>query len=80
MSESTQTGRVSVRRVARGSKSEQISVVFTTDERTWLLRRAGAAVFGPDPDLARLDGRRVTVTGYEGNGTFLVTADPVPDD
>ena len=55
-------------------------MVFTTGERTWLLRRAGAAAFAPDPDLAGLDGRRVTVTGYEGNGTFLVTADPVPDD
>ena len=80
MSTSTQTGRVSVRRVGQGSKSEQVSVVLTTEERTWLLRRAGAAAFGPDRDLAVLAGRTVTVTGYEGNGTFLVTADPVAHD
>ena len=80
VSESRQTGRVAVHRVGAGSKSEQISVVLTTAERTWLLRRAGGSTFGPDRELARLAGRTVTVTGYEGNGTFLVTADPEPQD
>jgi hypothetical protein len=76
VSESRQTGRVEVRRVGAGSKSEQVSVVLTTTERTWLLRRAGGAAFGPDELLAGLAGREITVTGYAGNGTFLVTADP----
>jgi hypothetical protein len=80
VSQSRQTGRVAVHRVGAGSKSEQISVVLTTAERTWLLRRAGGSAFGPDRELAGLAGRTVTVTGYEGNGTFLVTADPEPQD
>ena len=75
-SQTTQTGRVSVRRVARGSKSEQTSVVLTTGERAWLLRRAGRRAFGPDHGLAALEGRTVTVTGYAGSGAFVVTADP----
>jgi hypothetical protein len=74
------TGTVSVRRVAKGSKSDQLSVVLTTSERAWLLRRAGGPAFGVDRALAALDGRTVTVTGYPGSGVFLLTDDPVPYD
>jgi hypothetical protein len=71
----TITGTVSVQHVAQGSKSEQDAVVLTTEERSWLLRRAGGPTFGLDPVLARLAGRTVTLTGYAGSGVFLVTDD-----
>ena len=67
------TGVLSVRRVAIGSKSEQVTAVITTAERSWLLRRAGAPAFGVDPALAALDGRTVTATGWAGSGTFLAS-------
>jgi hypothetical protein len=67
------TGTVEVRDAARGSKSEQQTVVLVTDERFWLLRRQCGPTYGVDPELARWAGRLVTVTGIEGSGTFLVT-------
>jgi len=69
-------GVVSIRRVAKGSKSEQTTVVLTTDERTWLLRRACGPAFGVDEELARYDGKTVEVTGEVGPGVFLVTEEP----
>ena len=74
----TQTvrGLVSIQRTASGSKSEQTTVVLTTDERSWLLRRPGGPSFGVDDDLARYDGKTVEVTGEAGPGVFLVTAEP----
>jgi hypothetical protein len=72
--EETVSGRVSVRRAATGSKSEQVTAVLTTDDRSWLLRRAGGPSFGVDDELAALDGRRVTATGYAGSGVFLATS------
>lgn len=78
--ETTQTGRISVRRVAAGSKSEQDSVVLTTAERAWLLRRADGPSYGVDRGLAALDGRTVTVTGHAGSGVFVVTGEAVAHD
>jgi hypothetical protein len=69
----TVTGVISIRRVATGSKAEQLTVLLTTDERSWLLRRSGGTVFGVDPELAKLDGRTVTVAGFAGSGVFLAT-------
>ena len=71
--EQTVTGTVSVRRVAAGSKSEQVTAVLVSSERSWLLRRAGGPSFGIDDDLAALDGKQVTVSGFPGSGVFLAT-------
>lgn len=71
--EQTMTGTVSVQRVAAGSKSEQVTVVLVSAERSWLLRRAGGPSFGVDDDLAAMDGRQVTVSGFPGSGVFLAT-------
>jgi hypothetical protein len=71
------TGTISIRRVAADSKSDQVTVVLTTPDHAWLLRRTGQQPFGVDPDLAELDGKRVAVTGYAGGGVFLLTEDPV---
>ena len=56
MTTRTVRGVVSIRHTASGSKSEQTTVVLTTDERSWLLRRSGGPSFGVDDDLARYDG------------------------
>ena len=73
-------GTVSVTRVAQGSKSEHVTVVLTTAERSWLLRRSGTGAFAVDPRLASLDGRTVRVTGYPGNSVFLLTEEPLLDE
>lgn len=72
----TARGVVSIRHVAHGSKSEQTTVVLTTDERTWLLRRAGGPAFGVDETLARYDGKTVEVVGETGPGVFVATEEP----
>jgi hypothetical protein len=74
----TVKGTVSVRRVATGSKSEQVTAVLETGERSWLLRRTGGPGFGVDADLAALEGKTVTATGFAGSGVFLAT-DITPD-
>lgn len=73
-------GKVSVTRVATGSKSEHVNVVLTTPERSWLLRRVGAGAFDIDPTLAAFEGKTVRVTGYPGNSVFLLTDDPLVDE
>jgi hypothetical protein len=67
------SGIVSVRDVARGSKSEQPAVVLQTGERSWLLRRAGGPSFGVDDELAAWAGQSVEAVGVAGNGVFLLT-------
>jgi hypothetical protein len=69
----TVTGTVSVRRVAAGSKSEPVTAVLTANDRSWLLRRAGGRSFGVDDEVAALDGKSVTATGFAGSGVFLAT-------
>jgi len=76
MSEHTVRGVVEIGPVARGSKSEQVSVVLRTEERTWLLRRLGGPPFGMDDALTAWAGKTVEVTGYPGTGVFLLTAEP----
>jgi len=76
MNERTVRGVVEVRPVARGSKSEQVTVVLRADERTWLLRRRGGPPFGVDDELAAWAGKAVAVTGYPGSGVFLLTEEP----
>lgn len=76
MTERTVRGVVEVRPVARGSKSEQVTVVLRADDRTWLLRRLGGPPFGVDDDLATWAGKTVEVTGYPGSGVFLLTEEP----
>jgi hypothetical protein len=76
MTGQTVRGVVSIRHTASGSKSEQTTVVLTTDERSWLLRRAGGPSFGVDEQLAHYDGKTVEVTGEAGPGVFLATEPP----
>jgi hypothetical protein len=72
----TRRGIVGVQPVGLGSKSAQVAVVLTTDERTWLLRRAHGPTFGVDSELAAYEGRTVEVTGYPGSGVFLLVDEP----
>jgi hypothetical protein len=67
------SGIVSVRVVARGSKSEQPAVVLETADRSWVLRRAGGPSFGVDEELAAWAGRSVEAVGVAGSGVFLLT-------
>jgi hypothetical protein len=76
MNEITVRGVVEVSPVARGSKSEQVTVVLRTGQRSWMLRRAGGPSFGVDADLAVWAGKTVEVTGYPGSGVFLATTEP----
>ena len=73
-------GIVSVTRVATGSKSEHVSAVLTTPEQSFLLRHIGTGAFADDDRLDALDGKSVQVTGYRGNGVFLLTEDPLLDE
>ena len=70
-------GVVSVQAVARGSKSEQPTVVLQTADRSWLLRRVDGPSFGVDDELAAWVGKTVDVTGYTGSGVFLLTEFPI---
>jgi hypothetical protein len=66
-------GIVSVRDIARGSKSEQPAVVLQTDERSWVLRRSDGPSFGVDDELAAWAGQSVDAVGVAGNSVFLLT-------
>lgn len=76
MNVETCRGVVSVQPVGVGSKSEQIAVVLTTKDRSWLLRRQGGPSYGVDPQLAPYEGKTVEVSGYPGSGVFLLVGEP----
>ena len=70
-------GRLEVRTVGAGSKSEMTAVVLVPDEPAAdavPLRRREATALDAEPDLADLAGRRVRVVGDQGWQTFVVDA------
>jgi len=67
----TLTGTVARQRVARGSKSEHVAIVFRAGGRTLWLRRRGGHAF-QDPALRRLVGTRLTAEGTVHGNTFIV--------
>jgi hypothetical protein len=68
-------GRLEVRTVDAGSKSEMTAVVLVPDDPTAeavRLRRRTATALDAEAELADLAGRRVRVTGERGWQTFVV--------
>lgn len=68
-------GRLEVRTVGAGSKSEMTAVVLVADDPAGVpvpLRRREAAALDAEPELAELAGRRVRVVGSQGWQTFVV--------
>jgi hypothetical protein len=80
MTRTSLTGRVSVRTVARGSKSARLAVVLQAEDREWVLRRRGAGAFDVDDELSGYADQVITVSGEAGSGVFLVdsVAEPRP--
>jgi hypothetical protein len=74
------SGRVTVQRVASGSKSERDAVVLDTDGHNYILRRQGGNPFR-DPALERLVGKTVAVTGkVTGNTLIMSDWQELPED
>ena len=64
-------GVVACERVGVGSKSERMAVLLQTDAARFVLRRAGAHAFS-DPELQRLVGKTVLVSGHLVAGNTLI--------
>ena len=64
-------GVVVCERVGVGSKSERIAVLLQTDAARFLLRRTGAHAFS-DPELQRLVGKAVLISGHLVAGNTLI--------
>lgn len=64
-------GLVVRERVGVGSKSERVAVLLKTDQSSVVLRRKGAHAFS-DPDLERLVGKTVRISGYLVAGNTLI--------
>jgi len=74
----TLVGRLEVRVVDAGSKSEMPAAVLVLDDGTVPLRRAEAVRLDADPELAAYDGQPVRVTGRRAWRTFVVdTIEPL---
>ena len=58
-------------RIGEGSKSERIAVLLQTDAARFVLRRAGAHAFS-DPELQRLVGKTVLISGHLVAGNTLI--------
>lgn len=58
-------------RIGAGSKSERIAVLLQTDAARFVLRRASAHAFS-DPELQRLVGQTVLVSGHLVAGNTLI--------
>ncbi len=65
-------GKVIVRRVSRGSKSERDAVCLVTSDGEMVLRRKGGNPFH-DPTLLELEGKTIRATGFEKGQTFFIT-------
>ncbi len=64
-------GVVVCERVGAGSKSERKAVLLKTDAARLVLRRAGANAYS-DPELQRLVGKTVLVSGHLVAGNTLI--------
>jgi len=65
-------GRVEIRRLGRGSKSDHDAVVLVTGEGTYALRRRGGHAF-QDPVLEGLVGRELEFEGVLQDNVLHVT-------
>lgn len=64
-------GLVVCERVGVGSKSDRVAVLLKTDSTRFVLRRNGAHSFS-DPELQRLVGKTVVVSGHIVAGNTLI--------
>jgi hypothetical protein len=64
------TGKVVVRKFAKGSKSEHDAVYIESDKGDFVLRRVGGNPFH-DPKLHELKGKNVTARGVIDNYVFF---------
>lgn len=64
-------GRVILKTVSKGSKSEHDAVCIEVDDKTYLLRQRGKNAFN-DPEMEALVGREIEASGeLVGNVFFL---------
>lgn len=64
------SGRVVIKKIAKGSKSEHEGVYLETDKESFVLRKIGANPFRDDT-LEKMEGKMVTATGLLNKNLFL---------
>jgi hypothetical protein len=73
LKEVTLTGKVTLKKMGEGSKSEHEAVYFVTEGASYVLRRKGENPFS-DPFLHKLDGKKIEVTGIVNKYVFLASS------
>lgn len=65
------SGKVVIKKIAKGSKSERDAVLLQTDDKEYVLRKLGGNPF-QDTSLESLAGKSITATGIADRNLFLV--------
>ena len=65
------SGKVVIKKIAKGSKSERDAVLLQTDDKEYVLRKLGGNPFH-DISLEKLAGKSITATGITDRNLFLV--------
>ena len=65
------SGKVVIKKIAKGSKSERDAVLLQTDDKEYVLRKLGGNPFH-DTSLESLAGKSITATGIADRNLFLV--------
>ncbi|HRQ51843.1 MAG TPA: hypothetical protein PLR74_14950 [Agriterribacter sp.] len=64
------SGKVVIKKIAEGSKSERNAVLLQTGNKSYILRKIGGNPFH-DPSLEILKGKHITVRGMLSRNLFL---------
>lgn len=71
MDEVKLSGKVVLKKMGKGSKSEHEATYLQTENESYVLRRIGGNAF-KDHSLIELEGKNITVKGFINNYTFLI--------
>lgn len=64
------SGKVVIKKIAEGSKSERNAVLLQTKEKAYILRKMGGNPFH-DPSLEMLNGKKIIAKGILNRNLFL---------
>ena len=64
------TGKLVRKQFGKGSKSEHDSIILESEKESYVIRRIGGNPF-KDPVLEKLVGKKVKVTGFVDQYTFM---------
>lgn len=76
----TRSGTITIRKIAKGSKSERLAACLLTDKELYVFRIKGDNPFEINSILREMDGQKVKIKGHIRNYLLIVEEMEALDD